>query len=259
MMNTIAAGKRALPVCLLLLLAVGCSREQQDWRSAESTDTIEAYTQFIQRHPESELTTEARTRVEQLEEEHDWAHAGSADTAEAYQRFLVQHPIGRWAQEARIRIDNFSLGAKRERSSGNESRAAGMRSQSKGAGSTQRDADAWASGADSHPASALSADRASGDQASPPVAGNRAGTVPLPSVVPASAELGADAGPQRSAVPASLATGAGSFGVQLGAFSSESAADNRWRALSDRFGAEMQGLSERVVAADISTAGGRGG
>ncbi len=108
-MITIRAGSRAIAVCLLLLTG-GCSREQQDWHSAEAADTIESYDQFIQRHPESELTTQARARVAQLGEERDWQRAGSADTADAYRQFLADHPNGKWAQEARIRIENFSLG-----------------------------------------------------------------------------------------------------------------------------------------------------
>src|SRR5882724_4617660 len=108
-MITIRAGNAAISICLLLLVA-GCSREQQDWRSAEAADTIESYGQFIQPHPESELATQARTRVAQLGEDRDWQHAGSADTVDAYREFISQHPNGKWAQEARIRIGNFSLG-----------------------------------------------------------------------------------------------------------------------------------------------------
>lgn len=108
-MITVRAGSGAIGVCLLLVLT-GCSREQQDWRSAESADTIESYGQFIQSHPESELATQARARVAQLGEERDWQHAGSADTVDAYREFLAQHPNGKWSQEARIRIENFSLG-----------------------------------------------------------------------------------------------------------------------------------------------------
>ena len=88
----------------------GCSREQQDWRAAESTDTLGSYGRFIEQHPESELVTQARTRMTQLGEDRDWKRAGSADTAAAYQEFLGQHPSGKWAQEARIRVQNFALG-----------------------------------------------------------------------------------------------------------------------------------------------------
>jgi len=109
-MITIRAGKVVLGASLLLL-AAGCSREQQDWRSAEAADSIEAYGDFIQRHPDSELVTQARARVVQLGEDRDWQQAGSSDTAQSYRQFLAQHPNGKWAQEARIRIENFALGA----------------------------------------------------------------------------------------------------------------------------------------------------
>ena len=53
-MITSRIGKVAMSVWLLTI-ATGCSREQQDWRSAEAADTVESYGQFIERHPESEL------------------------------------------------------------------------------------------------------------------------------------------------------------------------------------------------------------
>ena len=155
-----------------MLLASGCSREQQDWRSAESADTIEAYGRFIQRHPESELAAQARTRVAQLDEDQDWQHAGSADTVDAYRQFISQHPNGKWAQEARIRIENFSLG-------------------------------------------------------------EQARSLAMPATGPA------DAPPARVG-----------FGVQLGAFSTQAGASDEWRVLTGRFGPELQGLQEHVVAVE---------
>jgi len=212
MMNTIPAGKRALPVCLLLLLAVGCSREQQDWRLAETADSIEAYGRFIERHPDSELTTEARSRIAQLREEHDWDHAGSVDTAQVYQEFLAQHPSSRWAQEARIRIDNFSLG-------------------------TQAQQPAGATGTGDSGTVLPSARATESPQPAGGVAPARGGPQPL---------VATTAVPQ----PAGGASADGSFAIQLGAFSSASAADNQWHALSSRFGPELDGLTEHVVQAD---------
>jgi cell division septation protein DedD len=109
-MLTFRAGKFvALAISLICLGA--CSREQQDWRSAEASDTVEGYARFLKRHPDSELVTEARTRFAQLSEDREWQRAGEADTADAYKQFLAEHPNGKWAQEARIRIENFALGA----------------------------------------------------------------------------------------------------------------------------------------------------
>ncbi|MFO7277690.1 MAG: SPOR domain-containing protein [Pseudomonadota bacterium] len=99
----------------LLVLVGGCSREQRDWRSAQAADTIEAYTLFVQRHPDSEHAAQARARLAQLGEERDWIRASERNTVEAYRSFLRQHPDGRWAQEARIRLESHQL-AENERS-----------------------------------------------------------------------------------------------------------------------------------------------
>jgi len=108
MMLTFRARRFAIQAVFVFLVAA-CSREQQDWRSAEAADTVESYGQFLDRHPDSELATQARTRVAQLAEEREWKRASTADTADAYREFLAQHPNGKWAQEARIRIQNFAL------------------------------------------------------------------------------------------------------------------------------------------------------
>jgi cell division septation protein DedD len=109
MMLTFRAVKFAALMVSVAVLGA-CSREQQDWRSAEASDTVEGYGEFLHRHPDSELATEARTRVAQLSEDREWQQAGNADTADAYKQFLAQHPNGKWAQEARIRMENFALG-----------------------------------------------------------------------------------------------------------------------------------------------------
>jgi hypothetical protein len=92
-----------------IALALGCSSERRDWRSAQAADTIESYGRFLASHPEGELAADARLRIAQLAEERDWKRAVEADTAHAYERFLAQHPNGKWAQEARIRSESFLL------------------------------------------------------------------------------------------------------------------------------------------------------
>jgi hypothetical protein len=91
-------------------MLIACSGERRDWRSAEAADTVEAYDQFIERHPESELAEQARARLAQLTEEREWQRASTANTPESYRAFLAQHPNGKWAGEARIRLESFALG-----------------------------------------------------------------------------------------------------------------------------------------------------
>lgn len=193
----------------LLVLTGGCSREQRDWRSAQAADTIEAYTQFVQRHPDSEHAAQARARLAQLGEERDWTRASARDTIEAYRSFLRQHPDSKWAQEARIRLESFELAA-------NErplAPAAASRADAKVTGS-----------ADAAPVTA----------AAPP-----------PSSATTAASTNAS---QRNALAAQ-------YGIQLGAFSSESNARREWERLSGRFPAQLGGLTPRIVEA--RTASGR--
>ncbi len=214
-MITIRARNGAIGVCLLLLIG-GCSREQQDWRSAEAADTIESYEQFIQRHPDSELTTQARSRVAQLGEERDWERAASADNVDAYRQFLEDHPNGKWAQEARIRIENFSLGQ-------------------------QASVDALKQAGNAAPPAP-----AAGGEARTAAAAPAASSAATPKPVPAAGGSGtAPSGRAKSG-----SDGGGSFGIQLGAFGSEAAANNQWQKLTARFGPELAGLEEHVVAAD---------
>ena len=92
-----------------LLILSGCSREKNDWRSAQAADTPESYEQFIAAHPDSSSVATARERLVQLAEEKDWRNAAGLDTSQAYQQFLAQYPNGKWAREAQIRIENFAL------------------------------------------------------------------------------------------------------------------------------------------------------
>ncbi len=94
-------------MCIAVL--AGCSRERRDWQSAQTADTIEAYGDFLAKHADSALASEAEARVKQLGEERDWQQAATLDTLDAYQAYLRQHPGSKWAEEARIRVENFAL------------------------------------------------------------------------------------------------------------------------------------------------------
>jgi SPOR domain len=250
-MFTIRTLKVALGIAMLLLGAA-CSREQQDWRSAEAADSIEAYENFVQRHPDSELSTQARARVTQLGEDRDWQQAGSADTAVAYRQFITQHPNGKWTQEARIRIENFSLAAQpadRGGSAKAKSSAVTPDVSAGKSGSGSADPDAATPAAKTAPAigtgaAATAPPAVASPPVSPPAGPPAAATPPVQAVVAGS----------QSPAAASPATGsAGGFGIQLGAFGSEAAANSEWQALSGRY-SELKGLSPHIVAAQAGSA-----
>src|SRR2546423_12613444 len=100
-MLTFGAGRVAL-IVVLALLAAGCSREQQDWRSAEAADTGEAYARFVEQYPDTELAVQARARLAQLDEERDWAQAGASRNPGPHPAVPAQHPRRRRAEAARL-------------------------------------------------------------------------------------------------------------------------------------------------------------
>jgi cell division septation protein DedD len=219
-MITFRAGRVAL-IAVLATLAVGCSREQQDWRSAEAADTSEAYGRFVEQHPDSELATQARARLAQLAEERDWAQAGKLATADAYRVFLAEHPSGRWSEEARIRIEAFALGS---------------------APRLAPPTPAQPGGAPQGPSGVRALQLAT---ATAPPTVHDAAAVPA-ALQPFRAEPQQAPARERSGA---AGTGGNSYGVQLGAFASEASADREWRRLQGRFGAQLGGLSPRIVTA----------
>jgi len=235
-MVTFQAGRIAL-LAVLLGLAAACSREQQDWRAAEGADTSEAWQRFLEQHPESELVPQARARIAQIAEQRDWERADHAGTIEAYRGFLAQHPTGRWSEEARIRIEAFSLGsAPRTPPPTPEQVAAAQANRGVRAlrlASAPSDGSVPASAPGSNPAAPVGS---VGTTAAP-------GEAAQPAPGEAAQQGPADHRLDTSSLPAS------GYGVQLGAFGSEAGADREWQRLQGRFGAELGGLSPRIVIA----------
>jgi SPOR domain len=253
-MVTFHAGRVAL-VTAVVGLAAACSGEQQDWRSAQSADTSEAFGRFIEQHPDSELVGQARARIAQLDEQRDWQRADDVATIEAYRSYLARHPVGRWSEAARIRIEGFSLGSAPRTTLPTPEEAAAIDASARVHAFRLATAAAPASAPtpaaqptpDTTAAVPVVAEPAGlavpGEAASPPpadAAQPAPGNVAQPAPSPAEHPVGAgDAG----------STPAEGYGVQLGAFGSEASADREWERLRGRFGSELAGLSPRIVVA----------
>ena len=220
-MMTFQAGRIARLALLATLCA--CSSEQQDWRSAEGADTSEAWGRFIEQHPDSELAAQAHARIAQLAEQLDWQHASAIATAQGYRQFLGHHASGTHAEEARIRIEAFALGsAPRTMPQRPEEVAAGGPS---GVNALQL---ATIAAPPSQPSAA---------QENPGGQGVADGAA-LRSARVAGAQAARDGEPPQA-----------DYAVQLGAFGSEASAGREWQRLQGRFGAQLQGLSPRIVVA----------
>ena len=266
-MVTFQAGRLAL-LGLLLGLVAACGREQQDWHSAQSADTTEAWQRFIEQHPQSELAAQARLRLAQMAEQRDFQQADAVATVNAYRRFLVQHPNGRWAEQARIRIEAFSLGSL-PRIAPQSAADAAATPEARGVRALQLATAAASGAAAGTPADSTAAAQAPAAfsalpaSAAPPLESERPSGVPA-AAEPAGSEMaqpGEAAQPGDAAQPGAVsemppvsdAAPAGtSYGVQLGAFGNPVSADREWQRLQGRFGAQLAGLSPRIVVASTS-------
>lgn len=232
---------RAVTVALLLgvtslALISGCSRERIDWKSAEAADTQEGYDHFLERHPDSQLATQARARLTQLAEDKDWQRAIAADTADAYRSFLAQHATGKWAEEARIRMENFTLDS--------NTAPPGTPPETAPASAATRTAATT-------PAQKNTATRsdAPGDPAAPREPASSAHTPPPPGPPSKPAPV-APARPAGSAAPADESSG---YGIQLGAFSSQAAALTEWKRIQLKFDPQLHGLFAHAVPVTVTS------
>jgi cell division septation protein DedD len=193
---------------LAALSLLGCSRESDDWKSAQAADTVAGYEQFLHQYPGSTHVGEANTRVAQLAEDEAWQLATSQDSQAGYQQFVARYPDGKWAQEARVRIENFSLTPSGETPAGVMARLSGT---TPGAG---------------------------------PLAGTPAAATPDKPAPAAAVPKPVVAMPAVAAPADKPATG---FGVQLGAYSSQAKADAAWADASKRYKAQFGGAKHEVV------------
>ena len=253
------AARGVLCTAFVVLGAAGCSREQQDWRAAESAGTSEAYGVFIEQHPDSELTRQARARIAQVAEDRDWQRATGVATLAAYQQFLAQHPAGHWSEQARIRIEGFSLGSAPHMAP----ESAGEASPLQGSTGVKMLQLAAASGPPADAAGVPVAAAAPGQAETPavptsvpPAASETAARLRLAvasAAAPAAngAVMAAGNEPLVSASDGTVTAAASTVGysVQLGAFGSEASAGAEWARLHTRFSAQLGGLSPHIVAA----------
>jgi cell division septation protein DedD len=208
--------RRAVSIVLVaavLAVAAGCSRENQDWRSAQAADTVEGYDDFVAKHPQSEFAEQAKSRVKQLAEERDWERATVADTAEAYQQFVAQHADGKWAQEARVRIENFKIAVA-------------------GGGAVPVPV----------PGEPAAPAPAAGAAATKPASAVPKAAAPAPTPAPV-AKPAPKPAPKPASKPASSAPTGGAVRVQLGAFGSTASAREAWAKVKTQWPKQTRGLS----------------
>ena len=104
--------KSFLVLCVITAGALAaCSNPTADWQKANTQNTVAAYQQFIQQHPNDARVAQARNRINALNDEAAWSTAQNANTAEAYQQYLQQEPNGMHAADAQDKINGLQEAA----------------------------------------------------------------------------------------------------------------------------------------------------
>ena len=92
---------------IVTALLAGCDTREKDWEAARQADSIAAYEEFLEQHPDGEYTDAARERIAGIREQNAWDSARDADSVEAYQAFLDEYPDSEHAAQADARIDDL--------------------------------------------------------------------------------------------------------------------------------------------------------
>jgi outer membrane protein assembly factor BamD (BamD/ComL family) len=104
--------KSFLVLCVITAGALAaCSNPTADWQKANTQNTVAAYQQFIQQHPNDARVAQARNRINALNDEAAWNTAQNANTADAYQQYLQQEPNGMHAADAQDKINGLQEAA----------------------------------------------------------------------------------------------------------------------------------------------------
>lgn len=86
-------------IALAVLLFPGCAAEEDAWKAATQTDTIEGYEEYLKEYPDGEYVSEAN-------EEIAWKVASKDDSVKSYEKYLDNYPDGEYAKEAVGLIDS---------------------------------------------------------------------------------------------------------------------------------------------------------
>lgn len=88
--------KKTRIIILSALVLLGCATIEDDWKRAQTGNSVYSYKKYLQVHPESPYTTEATAQLEKKM----WEQAQSLDAPEAYNAYLKEYPNGRYAGAA---------------------------------------------------------------------------------------------------------------------------------------------------------------
>jgi hypothetical protein len=92
---------------LAAVALLACGSVQEDWNKASAQNTLTAYQEFLNQHPNTDLAVQAQSRIHALEDAEAWSHALNTNTVEAFRQYLKARPNGLHAAESSARISGF--------------------------------------------------------------------------------------------------------------------------------------------------------
>ena len=102
--------RRGYLVSFVLVVSVvflSCNREESDWSNASTRNSIEAYKEFVQKHPDGSMVEEAMLRIAALEEKEEWEEMLQENDIDGYRRFLEKWPNSSHGDEALRIVEEF--------------------------------------------------------------------------------------------------------------------------------------------------------
>lgn len=93
----------ALAVIAAVLFYIPSTRDEIQWRLADSRNKTESYEAYLKAWPSGRHAAEAGEKRDAL----GWAEAQSVGTVIGFQSYLTLYPQGRYASDARDRIENI--------------------------------------------------------------------------------------------------------------------------------------------------------
>jgi len=87
----------------IIIISYACNNTEKAWKNAQADNTLEAYMEFLDNHPDSEFSGDAERKIELLV----WENAISGARIVDYEGYIEQYPDGVFVNNAARIIDSL--------------------------------------------------------------------------------------------------------------------------------------------------------
>jgi outer membrane protein assembly factor BamD (BamD/ComL family) len=102
-MKKISVIIKILAIAWIIVTSYACNNAEKAWENAQADNTVEAYMEFLNSHPESEFSKDADAKIELL----IWENAINGTDVINYEDYIKKYPDGKFVNEAVWRIDSL--------------------------------------------------------------------------------------------------------------------------------------------------------